>query len=71
MMSTDIIRFQSPSGGPGPKVFQVDALILWLYASVPLIVVTFAVWGIVYKLEERQAKKRERKKMEDEKEGVV
>jgi hypothetical protein len=70
-MSTDIIRFQSPSGGPGPKVFQAEVLILWLYVSVPLIVVTFAAWGIIYKIESMQAKKKERKKKEDEKEGGV
>jgi hypothetical protein len=70
-MSTDIIRFQSPSGGPGPKVFQAEALILWSYASVPLIVATFAAWGIIYKIESWRVKKREAKKKDDEKEGGV
>ena len=63
-MSTDIVQFQGPNGGPGPKVFQSDALKLYIYISIPLMVLTFAAWGAIYKWESWKAEKQRRKRTE-------
>ena len=60
IMSTDIVKFEGENGGPGPEVFQSDALKLYIYISIPLMVVTFAAWGIIYKLEKWKAEKKRR-----------
>lgn len=45
-MSTDIVRFKSD---PVPhKQFSGAALKLYLELTLPLILATFAVWGIMY-----------------------
>ena len=68
IMSTDIVQFEnSNGGGPGPKVFQSDALKLYIYITLPLMVLTFAAWGVIYKLENRKAEKKRRKTIETEK----
>ncbi|RDW74883.1 hypothetical protein BP6252_06025 [Coleophoma cylindrospora] len=61
IMSTDIVKFQSTNGGPGPIVFQRDALSLYLYVTIPLMVVTFTTWWGLYRCEQYKAKKSERK----------
>jgi hypothetical protein len=66
IMSTDIVRFQGPNGGPGPEVFQADALKLYAYFSIPLMVLTFAAWYLIYKLESWKAEKKKRKALERE-----
>jgi hypothetical protein len=71
IMSTDIVKFEGENGGPGPKVFQSDALKLYVYISIPLMVATFAAWGIIYKLESWKAEKKRIKALEkQEKEEV-
>ncbi|KUJ17136.1 uncharacterized protein LY89DRAFT_585234 [Mollisia scopiformis] len=65
IMSTDIVRFQGPNGGPGPKTFQAEALKLYVYITLPMMLLTFAAWFLIYKLESRKAdKKRRRKSLE-------
>ncbi|RDW85933.1 hypothetical protein BP5796_04258 [Coleophoma crateriformis] len=61
IMSTDIVKFQSTAGGPGPIVFQRAALSLYLYVTIPLMVVTFTTWWGLYRCEQYKAKKSERK----------
>jgi len=65
-MSTDIVKFEGPNGGAGPKVFQSDALKLYIYISLPLMVLTFAAWAIIYKLESWKAEKKKKKASEKE-----
>jgi hypothetical protein len=66
IMSTDIVRFESPGGGPGPEVFEADALKLYAYISIPLMVLTFVAWYLIYKWETWKAKKKKRKALEKE-----
>ena len=66
IMSTDIIRFESPSGGPGSEVFQADALKIYVYVSIPLMVLTFAAWYLIYRWESWKAEKKRRKTLEKE-----
>lgn len=66
IMSTDIVKFEGSNGGPGPEIFQWPALRLYIIISIPFMVVTFAAWGIMYKLEIRRAEKRRRKVLEKE-----
>jgi hypothetical protein len=66
IMSTDIVKFEGTNGGPGPEVFQSDALKLFIYISIPLMVFTFVAWGIIYKLESWKAEKKRRKALEKE-----
>jgi hypothetical protein len=63
-MSTDIVKFEGPNGGPGPKVFQLDALKLFVYICVPLMALTFAAWGAMYKLESWRAEKQKKRTAE-------
>ena len=51
-MSTDIIRFQ-PQQGPG-EVFQPGALKLYLAITIPMMLVVFAAWAIVYRCVDRR-----------------
>ena len=67
IMSTDIVHFQDSNGGPGPEVFQWPALRLYIIISLPLMVVTFAAWGIIYKLESWKAEKKRKKVIDEEK----
>ncbi|TVY55321.1 hypothetical protein LCER1_G003907 [Lachnellula cervina] len=48
IMSTDIIHFQAESNTYG-KIFQLGALELYLAITIPLMVVTFAAWYLVYR----------------------
>jgi len=66
IMSTDIVRFESSSGGPGPEVFEADALKLYAYISIPMMVLTFAAWYLIYKWETWKAEKKKRKALEKE-----
>jgi hypothetical protein len=70
-MSTDIVKFQSPEGGPGPKVFQRDALNLYMIITLPMMAVTFIAWAVIYRIESWQAAKRDLKAKEIEKDGGV
>jgi hypothetical protein len=45
IMSTDIIQFRQSDGA---EVFQSKALVFLLAVSLPLIVVTFVAWYVVY-----------------------
>jgi hypothetical protein len=65
-MSTDIIRFESPSGGPGPAVFEANALKLYACISFPLMVLTFAAWLLIYRWETWKVEKKKRKTLEKE-----
>jgi len=47
IMSTDIIRF--PSEVQSGRVFQLDALQTYLETTIPLTILTFAGWWIIYK----------------------
>ena len=69
IMSTDIVQFQGSE--PGSEVFRSDALKLYIYVSVPLMVLTFAGWGVIYKLETWKAEKKRRKAIEKEKSEEV
>jgi hypothetical protein len=44
-MSTDIVTFPNEEGG-----LQWSALRLWLVVTVPLMLLTFIAWAIVYKV---------------------
>lgn len=55
-MSTDIIKFDSTK--ESGKVFQLEALKLWLAITLPLMAVTFLAWWLVYGyVKERQDQK--------------
>jgi len=60
-MSTDIVNFDGPSGGPTSRIFRLDALKLFLYISIPMMVVAFAAWAILYKLASRKASRKDQK----------
>jgi hypothetical protein len=45
-MSTDIVQF--PSLQESGRIFQLDALQLYLAFTIPITVVTFAAWLFVY-----------------------
>lgn len=47
-MSTDIIRFQKRGSGKPERVFSPGALQLFLAITVPLMVVSFLAWGVIY-----------------------
>lgn len=47
-MSTDIIRYQTNKEGSSVKVVQSGALRLFLAITLPMMVITFAAWYIVY-----------------------
>ena len=68
-MSTDIVQFQGSE--PGLEDFQLGALKLYIYISVPLMVLTFAAWGVIYKLETWKAEKKKKKAIEKEKSEEV
>ena len=47
-MSTDIIRFEALEGGLFTEHFSVEALRLFFAISIPLMVVTFVSWYLIY-----------------------
>ena len=59
IMSTDIIQFQSVQ--QSGKIFQLGALQLYLAITIPLMLITFGAWFIVY----RCIKHRETKRYDD------
>ena len=48
IMSTDIVRFQTSTPGNSGKTVQLGALQLYLAITLPMMVVTFLGWYIVY-----------------------
>ena len=64
------MKFEGPIGGPASKIFRLDALKLYLSISIPMMVLTFATWGVLYKLESRKAAKEEQKVKECERNGA-
>jgi hypothetical protein len=62
VMSTDIIHFDTdPTSGGTIRNFHLSALQLWLATTLPLMVVTFIAWYVVYlyidKVQEAKAEK--------------
>jgi hypothetical protein len=53
-MSTDIIKFQLSSSGESQKVFQLDAVQLYLEITIPLTFLVFISWYGVYRWVDRQ-----------------
>lgn len=51
-MSTDIIQFQSPE--ESGKIFQLEALKLYLAITIPMMLIVFAAWAIVYRYVNRK-----------------
>jgi hypothetical protein len=47
-MSTDIVTWQTDSGGQTQRVYQSGALGLYLAITIPMMVVTFGAWRVVY-----------------------
>ena len=47
-MSTDIIRFEALDSGLFTEHFSVKALKLFFAISIPLMVVTFVTWYLIY-----------------------
>jgi hypothetical protein len=47
-MSTDILQFQTTESGSAQEVFQLDALTRYLEITLPLMLITFAAWYVVY-----------------------
>ena len=47
-MSTDIVRFEVANDGQTQKLFQLDALQLFLAISLPMTVVVFVGWYAVH-----------------------
>ena len=58
-MSTDIIHFDRAGQGKSNRVFQLNALQLYLAISLPLMFMTFLVWAGFHWLEKRREKNRE------------
>jgi hypothetical protein len=58
-MSTDIVRFQLGNDGETQKLFQVDALQLFLAICLPLMVVVFVAWyGVYWWVDQKEAEER-------------
>jgi len=55
-MSTDIIQFQLSSSGESQKIFQLDAVQLYLAITIPLTFLVFVSWYGVYWWVDRQEK---------------
>ena len=53
-MSTDIVRWEADATMTPRKVFSMEALILFMAISVPLVVVTFMNWYCVYRCVNRR-----------------
>jgi hypothetical protein len=62
IMSTDIVTFQRGNDGQSQKVFQLDALQLFLTICLPMMVVVFVAWyGVYWWVDQEQTKRRQRR----------
>ena len=58
-MSTDILRLQLGNDGETQKLFQIDALQLFLAICLPLMVVVFVAWyGVYWWVDQKEAEER-------------
>jgi hypothetical protein len=48
IMSTDIIKWQFNAEGQTQRVYQSEALNLYLVITIPMMLVTFGAWRVVY-----------------------
>jgi nitrate reductase NapE component len=61
-MSTDIVRFQTGNDGQTQKVFQLDALQLFLAICLPMMAVVFVAWyGVYWWVNQEEAGQRQRR----------
>ena len=61
-MSTDIIQFQLSSSGESQKIFQLDAVQLYLAVTIPLTFLVFVSWYGVYWWVDRQERLKKKRK---------
>jgi hypothetical protein len=60
-MSTDIVTFQTGTDGQTQKVFQLDALQLFLAICLPMMVVVFVAWyGVYWWVDQKEAEQQQR-----------
>ncbi len=70
LMSTPIVTFDKPGQNITPQNIRVGALKLYLYVTVPLVLITFTVWWLYSKKEARREEK-VRAKAEEERQIQV
>jgi hypothetical protein len=64
-MSTDIIRFQRGEDGQTQKMFELDALQLFLAICLPMMAVVFAAWyGVYWWVNQEEAERRQRRRLD-------
>ena len=56
-MSTDIVQWQRNPMGTIVKTVSSEAIMVFLAATIPLILLTFAAWYVVYRYLERKQEK--------------
>jgi hypothetical protein len=57
-MSTDIVSFQTTSTGKQEKTVSLGAIEIFLATSLPLMLLTFAAWFVVYRWVNRKDSRR-------------
>ena len=55
-MSTDIVRWSN-----GKKAFELDALKVWLYLSLPFLFITLTLWAILHYVAQNRERENEMK----------
>lgn len=64
-MSTDIVHFQTTSSGTSTRTVQLGALRLFIAISLPLMLITFSAWYVVYWWVDRIEKTKEKDSQSD------
>lgn len=64
-MSTPIVQFDHGEDGIAAKNIGVGALALYLAISLPLVIFTFVVWGIML-FREKRSDRKEKEKLSNE-----
>ena len=59
-MSTDIVHWKS-----GQRDFQVEALTVYLYLSLPFMLLTFATWAI-FQVNEKRKERRKKEQIDED-----
>jgi hypothetical protein len=64
-MSTDIVTFQTGTDGQTQKVFQLDALQLFLAICLPMMVVVFVAWyGVYWWVDQKEAEQQQQRQLD-------
>jgi hypothetical protein len=63
LMSSGVVSFQRTDSGVIEKIVSGGAIQVFLFCTLPLMVITFAAWGVIYQWSKRQEKKAREKEV--------